>query len=72
MGGQRAAVTRPRWRLCLTPSTYCLRAFRPLLDSCTSLGRRTQLTFLVVCPPCVKLGPMLWTQIDSVLLMRVS
>ncbi len=67
-----AIVTRPRWRLCLTPSTYCSRAFRPLPDSCTSLGRRTPLIFLVACPLCVEMDPMLWTQIDSGLLLRVS
>jgi hypothetical protein len=55
-----------------TPSTYCSRAFRPLPGSCTSLGSRTPLTFLVACPLCVKMGPMLWTQIDSALLMCVS
>ena len=48
------------------------RAFQPLPDSCTSLGRRTLLAFLVGCPLCVEMGPMLWTQIDSRLLMRVS
>ena len=67
-----AKVTRQRWRLCLTPSTYCSRAFRPLPDSCTSRGRLTLLTFLAGCPLCVEMGPMLWTQIDSRLLMRGS
>ena len=58
-------VTRQRWCPCLTPSTYCSRAFRPPPVSCTSLGRRTPLTFLVACPFCVEMGPMLWTQLDS-------
>ena len=67
-----AIVTCQRWRPCLMPSTYCLRAFRPPPGSCTSLGRRTPLIFLVACPLCVEMDPMLWTQIDSRLLMRVS
>ena len=48
------------------------RAYRPSPGSCTSLGRRTPLTFLVGCPLCVEMGPMLWTQIDLRLLIRVS
>ena len=35
-------------------------------------GKANPLVFLVACPLCVEMDPMLWTQIDSGLLLLVS